>query len=73
MDDFLRCYAKLRQRAEALGLVLISSDLNQAVLEARDLIIASQAARSRLRDQIDEQIAKNRLDRMRAMKERAQK
>jgi hypothetical protein len=32
MDDFLRCYAKLRERAEKLELPEVAADLNRSVL-----------------------------------------
>lgn len=61
MDDFLRCYAKLRERAESIGDTDVANDLNRAVLYVRDLILASQSARSALDEKIDNAIKMARL------------
>lgn len=56
MDDFLRCYAKLRERAESLGDTDVMNDLNRAVLYARDLILSSKSARDALDSKVQNAI-----------------
>lgn len=57
MDDFLRCYAKLRERAEKMELTQVAADLDKAVLGARDLINASARTRITLSDAMNQQRA----------------
>ena len=48
LDDFLRCYAKLRARAESMGQTGPAESLNRTVIGLRDAIDESNSALARL-------------------------
>lgn len=50
LDDFLRCYAKLRERADNMGDAPIGTMLHKTVIAIRDACEASKTARIVLDD-----------------------
>lgn len=64
IDDFVRCYAKLRERAEKLGQPEIAKSLNDAVNGLRDTIEGSSSARGQLDGIYRVQTAMNRQRRL---------